>query len=224
MRDAPEVDFTGVATPLHLSREMLSYFPRALGEASFMLDLGCGAGMHRGVAERSGFHYVGIDHDERSGANVLADAHALPFKDASFEFVLSIAVLEHIRFPLVMLHEARRVLRPGGKLIGTVSFLEPFHGDSYYHHTHLGALNALEASGFRVERIAPIVGWSALLALANLALFPRLPIRLAQLLVLPLQVLHRLWWWLGGLLDTHATEEARLVLSAGAFTFIATKP
>ena len=223
MRDVPEVDFTGVSLPVHLTRELVSYFPRARGPGSLMLDLGCGSGSHRVAAEHAGFRYVGIDNDETSGASFLADAHALPFKDATFEFVLSIAVLEHIRFPFVALHEARRVLQPGGKLVGTVAFLEPFHGNSYYHHTHLGAASALEASGFKVESIAPVVTWPALLSLANLALFPRLPLWMASLLVWPLNVLHRIWWRLGRLRDPRATEEARLLLSAGAFSFIATR-
>ena len=45
-----------------------------------------------------------------------ADGYELPFADESFEAVLLVAVLEHTREPWRMLAEARRVLKPGGKV------------------------------------------------------------------------------------------------------------
>ena len=220
---SPQVDFGGRAAPYHLTPELLSHFPRAKTTGELMLDLGCGSALHREVGEAAGFEYLGLDHDA-AGASVLGDAHALPFKDASFAFVLSIAVLEHLRFPAVALREARRVMRPGAVFLGTVAFLEPFHADSYYHHTHLGLRSGLEEAGFAVDYVCPAAGWSGLLPLAQMGLFPRMPAVMVKSLLLPLQLLHRVWWAIGRRFDPRATEALRVLSTSGAFSFVARTP
>jgi SAM-dependent methyltransferase len=229
---APEIDVSRVAGPCHLPRDLRSWFPRAAPPAAgadgagpsreLALDLGCGAQVHQEVCELAGFEYVGLDYSTPE-AMLLGDAQALPFRDGAFGFVLTIAVLEHVPFPLLMMREAYRVLRQGGRLLGTVAFLEPFHQDSLHHHTHLGALHALRYAGFRVDRIAPSGGWSGLVAQAHMGLFPSSPRWLARLLVAPLQALHRLWWRLGRLADPTATDTRRQLKNSGAILFLATK-
>ena len=222
-RTNPAVNFAGMAIPTHLTAAMLDRFPQAASSASMALDLGCGTGLHRAVCERAGFQWVGLDY-AADGAPIWGDGHALPFADDCFDFVLTIAVLEHIRYPFIMLHDAYRVLKPGGKLIGTVAFLEPFHARSYYHHSDLGIMNTLVQAGFRIEEIAPHKDWTVLTAQATLGLFPSMPSLLARLIVAPVQGLHRLWWRVGRIANPRATEDLRLRTTTGAFTFVATKP
>jgi SAM-dependent methyltransferase len=216
----PQVDFGRREVPYHLSRELMSYFPRAQAAGEPMLDLGCGAAPHREVCEAAGFEYVGLDHASARAA-IHGDAHALPFKDRSFGFVLSVAVLEHLRFPALALREAHRVLRPGAPFLGTVAFLEPFHEDSYYHHTHLGLCSAFQEAGFHLDHVSPAGDWSGLLPLAQMALFPRMPAAAVKALLLPLKLLHRAWWALGARVDARASEELRSLSMAGAFSFVA---
>ncbi|MFC2015947.1 class I SAM-dependent methyltransferase [Chloroflexota bacterium] len=218
----PEVDYSTADVPRHLSRELLGYFPRAEGENSLMLDLGCGSTIHREVCELAGFEYVGVDYSSPQ-APILGDAHSLSFKDSSFDFVLSIAVLEHIRYPLVMMREVYRILKPGGTFIGTVAFLEPFHSDSFYHHTHLGVVSSLEYGGFKVEKVAPSRKHSVLVAQAKSALFPRMPRSVSIALVMPLYLLHQLWWRIGSSLTGRLDETVRILTTTGAFSFVARK-
>ena len=221
VNESPEVDYSDVDPPRHLSKEMMSYFPRASHKGSLMLDMGCGGAQHREVCERAGFEYVGLDYQSRS-AHVLGDAHSLPFEANSFEFILTVAVMEHIQYPFVATREAYRVLKPGGRIIGTVAFLEPFHGNSFYHHTHLGILNSLIYGGFAIDYIAPSRHWSVLPAQAG-ALFPGLPRPISRLMVLPTDSVHKLYWWVLSKISSRVKDSNRVRNMTGAFAFIARK-
>jgi len=98
------------------------------GPGRRVLDVGC----RYGALTRhylAGNEVVGVDVDSDALARaaelgietVWADADAdLPFEDASFDVVVLGEVLEHIRLPQLLLREARRTLRPGGTLVGSV--------------------------------------------------------------------------------------------------------
>ena len=214
-------DFSGEDVPNHLSPELLSHFPRAKSAEQLMLDLGCGTSLHRGVCERAGFRYAGLDYSNPA-APLLGDAHALPFRDQAFDFVLSIAVLEHIQFPVVMLREVFRVLKPGGRFIGSASFLEPFHEISFQHHSHMGLLSVLQQAGFHVQFIAP--GWDGATAITQMGLLAGAPSPIVKLGVAPLLLLHRLWWTLLSRLRPGWDDTTRRLKTAGAFSFIVDRP
>ncbi len=209
--------------PWHFSRELLSYLPRATAPEAIALDLGCGVGLHRSVCEKLGYDWVGLDYTEAQ-APILGDAHALPFASETFDFIVSIAVLEHLQYPPVAMNEAWRVLKPGGSFVGTVAFLEPFHGNSYYHHTHLGTLNSLRSAGFEVTHIAPSTTWTVLDAQAEMALFPKMPRWLRKALTTPIQLAHRLWWSAGRLLGKTNDSVSVVCRTSGMFAFVARKP
>jgi DNA-binding transcriptional ArsR family regulator len=69
----------------------------------------------------------------------VADLHALPFRDASFDQVLVLNVLPFLRAPGRALGEAARVLRRGGRL-ALVTLAEHDHPDvtAAYGHLHPG--------------------------------------------------------------------------------------
>ncbi len=101
--------------------------------------LDCGSGKRPVYFENVvNFEIVGYDTTDVRGVG-----EVLPFKDNSFDAVLSIAVLEHVKDPFQCAKEISRVLKPSGKLMCGVPFLQPLHGypHHYYNMTSQGIEN-----------------------------------------------------------------------------------
>jgi len=75
--------------------------------------------------------------------DVVAASEFLPFADDTFDLVISVAVLEHVRDPFAAARELSRVLRGGGRVFAAVPFLQPYHGypDHFYNMTAAGLRN-----------------------------------------------------------------------------------
>ena len=124
----------------------------ALARGDRILELGAGLESNPSptLVRTDGFVYS-TDH-----LDVVADAHALPFADASFDFVFSLAVFEHLHSPWLAAAEIARVLRPGGRAYTLAAFMQPLHGypDHYFNATERG-LARLFSDDFDVEVAAP---------------------------------------------------------------------
>lgn len=105
-------------------REALALIERH--PAGLILD--CGAGL-RNTYYRNVVNYEIVAYDS---TDVLGVAERLPFKDDSFDAVMSMNVLEHVKDPFQAARELMRVLKPGGELMCVAPFLQPLHG--YPHH------------------------------------------------------------------------------------------
>lgn len=87
-----------------------------------ILEVGCGEGM---MFEDTLTTPIQMDVSmtrvlrarEKARYLLCADGYDLPFADATFSLVLLIAVLEHTSQPARLLHEARRVLKPNGRVL-----------------------------------------------------------------------------------------------------------
>jgi SAM-dependent methyltransferase len=133
-----------------------------------VLDWGCGTAEYRPlVTDVLRDRYVGVDRDGRD-ADVLTDVHVLPFRDASFDHVITNAVLEHTANPFVAVREVARVLKPGGVFSGSVAFMEPYHHRSYFHPSPDGVAHVMGTAGLDLEGLWPQETWTVFQSLADM--------------------------------------------------------
>lgn len=100
------------------------------------LVLDAGSGLRTEYRE----NVVNFEIAPYESTDVLGICEELPFRDGSFDAVLSFSVLEHVRQPHRAASELTRVLKPGGMLYASVPFLQPFHGypNHYFNMTASG--------------------------------------------------------------------------------------
>ena len=98
-----------------------------LGAGARCCDVGCGAGLAALLASQRGARVCGVDAAEGlldlarsrlpAGDFRLGDLQALPFADGSFDLVTGFNAFQFAADPVAALTEARRVLRPGGRVV-----------------------------------------------------------------------------------------------------------
>jgi hypothetical protein len=76
--------------------------------------------------------YLNLEYARLTEPDLLGDGLALPFRDATIDFVYCSGVLEHLRDPLRAGAEIRRVLKPGGRVLASAAFFQPVHNEGQH--------------------------------------------------------------------------------------------
>jgi SAM-dependent methyltransferase len=171
-----------------------------------LLDLGCGSMPYREIFAPLVTHYLGADIAMNPSADLHIDASGrVPFEDSTVDVVLSTQVLEHVPVPSSYLVEARRLLKPSGRLILSTHGYWMYHPDpvDYWRWTKDGLRKVIEDAGFQVESVRGVMN----LASAGMQLFQdglagSVP---SPLLPIFIYVVQRVI----GLLDRLGSDEAR---------------
>ncbi len=125
----------GLGSPLRLLHDAAAEIGR-LPDGARVLDVPCGGGVAlRGIRPDQDVAYLGVDVSPAMLDRTLAaarrrgvadqvrvrgaDVGDLPFEDGSFDLVLSLTGLHCFPDPATAVAEMVRVLRPGGRLVGS---------------------------------------------------------------------------------------------------------
>src|SRR6266542_3824841 len=128
------------------------------------LDLGCGTGRHSAVIQGKGYKWLGLDRSNSSVLNLQSDGTAIPLQSGTMAAVVAWQVFEYLEHPEKAIAEAARVLEAGGVFCGSVSFLEPVHGRTYFNISPLILEKLLAEHGFGdIEIKAGLNGFALIL-------------------------------------------------------------
>ncbi len=111
--------------------------------------------------------YFGIDFAQGDPAwdysklDVIGRLEELPFRDGTFDRLLSIVVLEHTPQPGKVIGEVNRVLKPGGSVHMVVPHMWEEHQKpfDFFRYTSSGIRYLMESAGLRVKRVEPVGGF-----------------------------------------------------------------
>ncbi len=126
-----------------------------------VLDVGCGSGEFLHRMHQLGWSVTGVDFGGAAIANAKAkygfellhsDLIGAHFQDNSFDAITMHHVIEHVPEPVALLSEAKRVLKPGGRLVVTTPniqsvghslFQDCWRGLEPPRHLQIFSLNSL---------------------------------------------------------------------------------
>lgn len=125
-------------------------------ESSSGLILDCGAGLRKTLFDQ----VINFEPVPYPSTDVQGIAEALPFAENSFDAVVSLSVLEHVKDPKTAASEMVRVLKPGGIIHLEVPFLIQEHGypHHYYNMTAQGLANLVTEGCEILEQEIPDYG------------------------------------------------------------------
>jgi SAM-dependent methyltransferase len=154
-----------------MAREIRALAQQLGRPGAVVIDYGCGNMPYRPLFEAAGCRYLGADFEGAPDIAIDAGGH-IAAEDASADLVVSFQVLEHVRDLETYFAEARRVLKPGGRMVLSThgTWLYHPHPEDHRRWTRQGLIAEMARFGFEVTRCAAVAGplaWTTVLRLTG---------------------------------------------------------
>ena len=129
------------------------------------LDVGAG-GYDRYSGLFSSKRYIRLDLNIQNKPDLVADAHALPFRHEVFDSIVCTQVFGDLREPYVAIREFCRVLTIGGSVLITESQTNELHDEpfDYWRFTSFGFEQLCQSCGLSIVVISQRGGFFTVLA------------------------------------------------------------
>jgi SAM-dependent methyltransferase len=110
-----------------------------------------------------GVDLLNVDILPYQNVDIICDIENIPFKDNSVDYIINIAVLEHVPNPQKVIAEINRILKPGGKIYCFIPFMQPFHASPYdfQRFTYEGMKHQFRE--FKILKLKPVGPTSGML-------------------------------------------------------------
>jgi len=121
---------------------------KIIDKNSMVLDYGCGAGDYSGFISSRTKNFVGVDINVKKAkerfpgikfVKISAQEKKLPFPNETFDTIIAVNVIEHVRDFDNLLKEFSRVLKIGGKM-----FITTYDKDFVLHFIHNDPTHVIE--------------------------------------------------------------------------------
>lgn len=201
--DAEQFDYFAAQNSTNAAYEKLfrKFILMFTGRWETVVDIGSGSGWTSAIPHKRIF-FVDLSmknllslKDETSGP-LLSDAHRLPFKDESIEFLIASEIIEHLNDPEIAAREMWRVMKPGGRIVLSTPYKERIHYTLCIHcnqptpwNAHLHSFDREKLLSFfpaNARRKAYRFGSKVLVATRAPRLFRRFPLWVWRLLDRPM--------------------------------------
>lgn len=116
-----------ILTPLYTKK--LQNFVRRYSKDNILINIGSGPGRLCNNVD-----VINVDQFAFKNVDIVADATFLPIKSSSVDAVASIAVLEHVEHPNLVIQEMHRILKKNGSVFCYVPFIQGYHAAPHDYH------------------------------------------------------------------------------------------
>lgn len=142
-----------------------------------VIDLGCGEkeNKHKSlILNLPGIEsYTGVDF--YTDADIKADLNEkLPINNGQYDTAICFLPLDYLKEPQNFLNESFRILKSGGYLLLTASWIYPYHPEpeDYFRFSDNALRYMLRKSGFQIESISPLGGKGQIISVFLRTKFP----------------------------------------------------